>query len=110
MTDNQTKRRYVKSSRSGGSGGNCVEWAFQPEGVYLRDSKNPTGPELLIAHTDWPEFLTAASEAREHPWIQRHTPDFVHVRKDGHKLHFTADEWTAFIDAIHAGECTLVTI
>lgn len=105
MTDSQPRRPYTKSSRSGGSGGNCVEWAFQSEGVYVRDSKNPSGPEVLITHAAWSDFLAAAGEGQEHPWIHRPASDTVHVRKDGYELCFTAAEWIAFVEAIHAGEC-----
>lgn len=102
--NSQPPRHYTKSSRSGGSGGNCVEWAHTPGGVYIRDSKNPTGPQLTATHTEWSHLLTAARTGQNHPWIS-HEPTRVHIHKDDHRLTFTSAEWTAFVEAIHAGEC-----
>ena len=48
--------KWVKSSYSGGSGGNCVEVASQPGMVAVRDSKHPTGPELRITPGSWQAF------------------------------------------------------
>ncbi|MBO4210342.1 DUF397 domain-containing protein, partial [Micromonospora echinofusca] len=46
MTD-LTGATWRKSTRSGGSGGNCVEVADNLPGVVgVRDSKDPTGPAL----------------------------------------------------------------
>ncbi|OLT38185.1 DUF397 domain-containing protein [Actinomadura sp. CNU-125] len=39
---------WRKASRSTDTGGNCVELAGLPDGIGIRDSKNPTGPKLLI--------------------------------------------------------------
>ncbi|TDC44977.1 DUF397 domain-containing protein [Actinomadura sp. KC345] len=39
---------WRKSSHSGSTGGECVELAALPEGVGVRDSKNPDGPKLLV--------------------------------------------------------------
>ncbi len=54
---------WVKSSHSGGQGGNCVEVA-QPtaDTVAVRDSKNPDGPELTFSAREWREF-TRCSQA-----------------------------------------------
>jgi len=49
--------RWRKSSRSGGSGGDCVEVAGNLPGVVaVRDSKDPAGPALLIAPAAWAAF------------------------------------------------------
>ncbi|MBC6460844.1 DUF397 domain-containing protein [Actinomadura sp. HBU206391] len=48
---------WRKSSRSSGNGGNCVEAARLPEGVAVRDSKNPGGPALLLAPATWRRFI-----------------------------------------------------
>ena len=50
--------RWRKSSYSGSTGGDCLEVADGfPGAVPVRDSKNPTGPTLLI-HTDaWQPFI-----------------------------------------------------
>lgn len=39
---------WRKSSYSGGGGNECVELAFPPARVAIRDSKNPSGPHLLL--------------------------------------------------------------
>ena len=105
MTDNQQAKHYRKSSKSGGSGGNCVEWAHTAEGVYIRDSKDPEGPELLVTQPEWTALLTAVASDAQHPWINLHSAG-ADLLKDGHQLRFTTAEWTAFIQAVHAGECT----
>ncbi|MCA2213282.1 DUF397 domain-containing protein [Jidongwangia harbinensis] len=49
--------RWRKSSRSNGNGGNnCVEVAFVPTGVAVRDSKDPSGPALLFTRPEWSAF------------------------------------------------------
>ena len=50
---------WRKSSFSEQPQGNCVEVAFAPAGVAVRDSKNAGGPILTIDTTGW-RALTAA--------------------------------------------------
>jgi hypothetical protein len=95
---------YIKSSRSGGSGGNCVEWVHTPAGVYIRDSKNPAGPELFATYTEWSGLLTGALTGADHPWITQDSAG-VYIRQGGRQLRFSLDEWSAFVQAIRAGEC-----
>jgi Domain of unknown function (DUF397) len=47
---------WRKSSHSG-SEGNCVEVAFTPDVVGVRDSKNPDGPVLIFTSAQWRTFL-----------------------------------------------------
>ncbi|GDY34061.1 DUF397 domain-containing protein [Gandjariella thermophila] len=47
---------WRKSSHSG-TDTNCVEVAFTPARVAVRDSKNPTGPTLSFAPARWRTFL-----------------------------------------------------
>jgi hypothetical protein len=48
---------WRKSRRSNGNGGNnCVEVAFVPTGVAVRDSKDPSGPALTFTHGEWNAF------------------------------------------------------
>ncbi|MFJ2058976.1 DUF397 domain-containing protein [Streptomyces sp. NPDC087908] len=50
---------WHKSSYSSGDGDgdNCVEVASCPSIVHVRDSKNPTGPQLALTPATWTEFL-----------------------------------------------------
>ncbi|MFV2115343.1 DUF397 domain-containing protein [Micromonospora sp. LOL_025] len=49
---------WRKSTRSGTSGGNCVEVADNLPGVVaVRDSKDPTGPTLTFTPTAWRAFV-----------------------------------------------------
>ncbi|WP_395364699.1 DUF397 domain-containing protein [Streptomyces sp. YH02] len=48
---------WHKSSYSGGSGDDCVEVAACPTTIHVRDSKNPTGPQLALSPVTWTEFL-----------------------------------------------------
>ncbi|WP_327235304.1 DUF397 domain-containing protein [Streptomyces sp. NBC_01317] len=70
--------RWFKSSYSDGSGGQCIEVAFDwrkstysdsedaqcvevattPHSIHLRDSKNPDGPTFAVAPTSWTTFLS----------------------------------------------------
>ncbi len=49
---------WYKSSYSSDSG-NCVEVAHTPEGVRMRDSKDPDGPQLRYAASVWRGFVEA---------------------------------------------------
>jgi hypothetical protein len=52
---------WRKSSRSNGNGGNnCVEVADLGSAVAVRDSKDPQGPALVFAPTDFDSFLRSA--------------------------------------------------
>ncbi|MEU6072257.1 DUF397 domain-containing protein [Micromonospora sp. NPDC047074] len=54
--------RWRKSTRSGASGGNCVEVADNLPGVVaVRDSKDPSGPALTFAPTAWRAFVARAA-------------------------------------------------
>ncbi|MFF2653992.1 DUF397 domain-containing protein [Streptomyces sp. NPDC058045] len=59
--------RWVKSTYSGGEGGECIEWA--PEhaaatGEFLvRDSKNPSGPQLTLTGAG---FTSLVEYAKHH--------------------------------------------
>ncbi|MFE9336028.1 DUF397 domain-containing protein [Streptomyces sp. NPDC007063] len=48
---------WRKSSHSNTDGGNCVEVAACPHTVHVRDSKNPTGPQLAVPPAAWSAFL-----------------------------------------------------
>ncbi len=52
---NTTAAAWRKSSRSNGTGGNCVE-AAAGRTVAVRDSKNPNGPTLAVSPHAWRRF------------------------------------------------------
>ncbi|MDG9675715.1 DUF397 domain-containing protein [Micromonospora sp. DH14] len=53
--------RWRTSTRSGDTGGACVEVADNVPGVVLvRDSKDRSGPILTFAPAAWRDFITAA--------------------------------------------------
>jgi hypothetical protein len=47
---------WVKSSYSGGSGGNCIEVADQGSRVLVRDTKDTAGPMLRFTPDAWRSF------------------------------------------------------
>ncbi|WBB92543.1 DUF397 domain-containing protein [Verrucosispora sp. WMMC514] len=56
---------WRKSSRSGGSGGDCVEVADNLPGVVaVRDSKDPHGPVLTVAPVAWAAFVAEVRRGR----------------------------------------------
>jgi Domain of unknown function (DUF397) len=54
---------WVKSRRSGPTGGNCVEVAFLHSGeVAMRNSRYPGGPALIFTAAEWDAFLGGAAD------------------------------------------------
>ncbi|MEV0535884.1 DUF397 domain-containing protein [Kitasatospora sp. NPDC050463] len=51
---------WKKSSRSGGNG-DCVEIAAADDVRYVRDSKNPEGPALILSADAHAAFIAAAA-------------------------------------------------
>jgi hypothetical protein len=51
--------RWIKSSRSGSGGGNCVEIADLDSHRAVRDSKDPTGLALRFTTDAWLVFTCA---------------------------------------------------
>ncbi|MFI2783086.1 DUF397 domain-containing protein [Streptomyces sp. ALB3] len=47
---------WFKSSYSGGGGDNCVEIAFGPGAVMVRDSKDTRQPALAVSPHAWESF------------------------------------------------------
>ena len=63
-TDNQpviSIGRWIKSSFSGPTGGNCVEVAFLADGqIAVRNSRDADGPALVFTSAEWDAFLRGA--------------------------------------------------
>jgi len=51
---------WRKSSRSGTNGGDCVEVAETPRVIFVRDSKDPSGPVLAFTVAEWRAFIDGA--------------------------------------------------
>lgn len=60
---NRPRRVWRKSSHSAPDG-QCIEIADTPEGIDLRDSKDPSGAVLTFARPDWTEFIGAIKRGR----------------------------------------------
>lgn len=55
-----TPATWRKSTHSNPDGGDCLEVADgHPNFLPVRDSKNPTGPTLLIPTPTWTHFISA---------------------------------------------------
>jgi len=54
---------WIKSRRSGPTGGNCVEVAFLAGGeIAMRNSRHPHGPALIFTRSEWDAFLGGAKD------------------------------------------------
>ena len=54
---------WIKSRRSGPTGGNCVEVAFLDGGeIAMRNSRHPNGPALIFTRAEWDAFLGGARD------------------------------------------------
>ncbi|MFI0350972.1 DUF397 domain-containing protein [Actinomadura sp. 9N407] len=51
-----SQARWRKSRRSSSTGSDCVEIADLGEAIAFRDSKDPTGPNLMLARTAWQDL------------------------------------------------------
>ncbi len=60
-----SRAAWRKSTRSGGTGGNCVEVAANLPGlVAVRDSKNHEGPALIFSSGAWLAFTASVKDGR----------------------------------------------
>jgi hypothetical protein len=59
-TPDLSNAEWIKSTYSGGDGGQCIEIAPGFSGVVpVRDSKDPQGPALVFPAEAWNAFVTA---------------------------------------------------
>ncbi|MBD2893106.1 hypothetical protein amrb99_20270 [Actinomadura sp. RB99] len=54
-----TTATWRKSSRSGSTGGECVEVADLAGVVAVRDSKDPDGPKLVVRRDEFATLMAA---------------------------------------------------
>ena len=60
--------RWVKSSYSGPTGGNCVEVASLGDGlVAVQDSRRASGPALVFPAREWGTFISQAKAGGSDP-------------------------------------------
>lgn len=58
-----TGATWIKSRRSGPTGGNCVEVAFLTSGaIAMRNSRYPDGPALIFTRPEWDAFVGGAQD------------------------------------------------
>jgi hypothetical protein len=55
LSEREAMPHWRKSSFSGHE--DCLEWAVGHSTVRLRHSKHPTGPELVLGHSEWAAFV-----------------------------------------------------
>ncbi|MFE3180109.1 DUF397 domain-containing protein [Streptomyces violascens] len=61
-TGNGSVPEWFKSSYSTNEGPECVEIAFAPETVHVRDSKRTQGPRLAFSAQQWADFVSYATD------------------------------------------------
>ncbi|GHE81410.1 hypothetical protein GCM10014715_41230 [Streptomyces spiralis] len=62
-TDEPARLVWFKSSYSGNEGGECLEAAFDPATVHIRDSKAPARAQLAFHLPQWTAFVRYAGAA-----------------------------------------------
>lgn len=65
MTPDWRNAVWRKSSRSGSSGGQCVELAVTCGFMAVRDSKNPSGPHIVFSEGAFGSFLADLKASQE---------------------------------------------
>ncbi|MFE1117736.1 DUF397 domain-containing protein [Streptomyces rochei] len=57
-----TELEWFKSSYSNPDGAACVEVAYTPDTVHVRDSKRAQGPQLAFDPEQWAAFVSYATD------------------------------------------------
>lgn len=60
---------WRKAAASGNNG--CVEVAALPDGIAIRDSKDPNGPVLRYNQHEWSAFLDGAKKGEFDHLVER---------------------------------------
>jgi len=103
--------RWRKSTLSGSTGGQCVEVAAPGDGlIRVRDSKDPSGPQLVVTPGCWARSLLRFAGAAVTDGQALHAEQqgglvILHAPEpDSTSLRFTAGEWNAFLAGVRQGE------
>jgi hypothetical protein len=64
ITVDLSHARWRKSSFSGGGGSNCVEIADARQAIAVRDSKDTSGPVLVLGQRAWRQFAAKVKAER----------------------------------------------
>ena len=67
MADSERASNVWRKSTASGGSGDCVEVAFTTEAVYVRNSQDPSGPQLTFSYSEWAAFLTGAQRGEFDP-------------------------------------------
>jgi hypothetical protein len=55
------RNKWLKSTRSGDNGA-CTEVKHENDLIYVRDSKDPTGPVLAFTPGEWRAFVAGVRD------------------------------------------------
>jgi hypothetical protein len=62
MSEHETPSIWRKSTLS--QGGDCVEWRFADDSVFVRTSKDPSGPVLTFSYSEWWAFVAGVKRGQ----------------------------------------------
>ncbi|MEV5430234.1 DUF397 domain-containing protein [Streptomyces sp. NPDC052701] len=62
LDGDSTELEWFKSSHSNPDGAACVEVAFTPGTIHVRDSKRRQGPQLAFGPRQWAAFVSHAAD------------------------------------------------
>jgi Domain of unknown function (DUF397) len=62
MSNHETPSAWRKSTFS--QGGDCVEWRFADSSIFMRTSKDPSGPVLKFSYSEWRAFIAGVKDGQ----------------------------------------------